>query len=175
MQLPGLLTNDRDPQQDPLLVYLESAPAHGSLHLGLEGGFRYYPDANFQGRDSFTYRVYDGVRSSNPARVWLNVKSSSRAPTARASLFRSRPRDSVISVSTPGILRTAKNAGGFFLTPSVVEYPTNGLLRLERNGSFVHYPDAGFTGTDSFKWKVNNDLQTSNTTTSVLNCNRCGR
>lgn len=172
--LPGLLKNDRDPQKDPLLVYLASAPAHGSLHLGLEGDFRYYPDVGFKGRDSFRYRVFDGIGSSKPARVWLNVKPSNKAPTARGSLFRSKPRASVINVPTPGLLRTAKNVGGFFLTPSIAEYPSHGLLRLEQNGSFIYYPDAGFKGIDSFSWKVTNDLQGSKPATSILNCGRCG-
>ena len=167
---PGLLRNDRDPQKDPLLVYLQQVPEHGSLHLGMEGDFRYYPDPNYEGRDSFTYRVYDGLRSSRPARVWLNVKASQKTPKARAHLFRQKPKDLVLSIPAPGLLKFAKDPGHFFLTPYIVEYPSQGLLRLDPNGSFVYYPEPGCSGSATFKWKASNDVADSNVATGTLKC-----
>jgi titin len=172
---PGLLRNDRDPQKDPLLVYLVELPAHGSLHLGIEGEFRYYPDANFQGRDSFTYAVYDGLTSSRPARVWLNVKASAKAPRTKASAFRKKPNETVLSVTAPGILKFATDPDGHFLTPFIVDYPTHGLLKMDQNGAFSYYPETGFKGIDTFTWKATDGLLDSNLGTAVLNCVSCNR
>src|SRR5439155_12992409 len=56
----GVLNNDTDADGDPLTASVVSGPSHGSLTFNTNGTFRYTPDANYNGPDSFTYTANDG-------------------------------------------------------------------------------------------------------------------
>lgn len=70
---PGVLTNDTDPDGDPLIALLESAPANGQLVLQPNGAFSYTPTPGFSGTVAFSYRASDGQSTSEPATVTLRV------------------------------------------------------------------------------------------------------
>jgi VCBS repeat-containing protein len=70
---PGVLTNDSDPDNDPITAVLVNSVANGSLTLNADGSFSYTPNAGFSGTDSFTYTVNDGVSNSNTATVTIAV------------------------------------------------------------------------------------------------------
>ena len=53
------------------------------LRMG-DGTFTYTPDANWNGLDSFTYKVNDGTADSNLATVHLTVTAVNDAPVANA-------------------------------------------------------------------------------------------
>jgi VCBS repeat-containing protein len=80
---PGILSNDTDPDGDPLTVVLETGPAEAvSFGLNANGSFTYTPRAGFLGVDSFTYRADDGQATSNLATVQIIVYAGNTAPTA---------------------------------------------------------------------------------------------
>src|SRR5437762_5105249 len=69
---PAVLANDSDADGDTLSVAaLVSGPAHGSLALNPNGALTYTPAANFNGTDSFTYKVNDGQGDNNVATATL--------------------------------------------------------------------------------------------------------
>jgi hypothetical protein len=54
----GVLVNDTDVEGDELTVTgVSGQPAHGELALNADGSFNYTPNADFNGTDSFTYKV----------------------------------------------------------------------------------------------------------------------
>ncbi|MFM9276809.1 Ig-like domain-containing protein [Paenibacillus jiagnxiensis] len=57
------------------LTYTVTQPSHGTLTLTDEhqGTFEYVPDADFTGRDSFTFKASDGALESETATVSINV------------------------------------------------------------------------------------------------------
>ncbi len=70
-----------DSQLKPLLLsHLADAPAHGAVTVNADGTFRYTPDLNYNGADSFTYRLSDGPVDSNLATVNLTVTPVNDAP-----------------------------------------------------------------------------------------------
>ncbi|PYB69568.1 beta strand repeat-containing protein, partial [Rhizobium wuzhouense] len=77
LQVPftnGVLLNDMDVDGDAINAMLETNPAHGTLSFTGAGTFLYTPDANYNGPDSFTYKVYDANGEfSNTATVTINV------------------------------------------------------------------------------------------------------
>jgi VCBS repeat-containing protein len=77
---PAVLGNDTDADPDTLVAELVAAPANGNLTLRANGSFTYTPNANFNGADSFTYRVNDGHVLSNVANVSLNISAVNDAP-----------------------------------------------------------------------------------------------
>jgi hypothetical protein len=85
---PGLLANDIDVDGDALTIELLSEPSSGTLVLGSGGAFTYTPVAGFNGSDSFTYRISDGMLTSAPATVTLRV---GRAYVVMGPLMIGRP------------------------------------------------------------------------------------
>ena len=51
-------------------------PANGTLTLNSDGSFTYTPNTSFTGPDSFTYTVSDGVYTSAPVTVDINVDNT---------------------------------------------------------------------------------------------------
>jgi ELWxxDGT repeat protein len=69
----NVLTNDRDPNGNPLTAALVTGPSKGTLTLNANGTFTYRPNAGFIGTDTFTYRASDGALQSTPATVTITV------------------------------------------------------------------------------------------------------
>lgn len=70
---PGVITNDTDPEGDPLTVVVVDNPTHGSVTLNVDGSFDYTPISSYFGSDSFTYKANDGHSDSNTATVNITV------------------------------------------------------------------------------------------------------
>ena len=74
VDLPGVLANDTDPDEDSLTAILVDPSSPGSvLDLAPDGSFEYEPPEGFEGTDSFTYRAFDGTEYSNVAVVEIDV------------------------------------------------------------------------------------------------------
>jgi len=67
----GDLGSDFD--NDPLTFILVTQAAHGTVTLNADGTFRYVPDNDYEGDDSFTYKANDGTDDSNIATVTITV------------------------------------------------------------------------------------------------------
>jgi VCBS repeat-containing protein len=70
---PGVVANDSDIDDTDLTATVVSGPAHGTLTLAPDGAFTYTPAPDYEGPDSFTYTVSDGVATSNVATVTIAV------------------------------------------------------------------------------------------------------
>jgi VCBS repeat-containing protein len=71
----GVLSGTSDPDCNAALAAaLVSGPSHGSLNLKGDGSFTYTPDANYNGPDSFTFRVSDGQVASAVATARITVR-----------------------------------------------------------------------------------------------------
>ena len=76
----GVLSNDSDPDADPLTAVLDAGPSSGALTLNADGSFTYTPNANFNGSDQFTYHASDGTASSSTVAVSITVDPVNDAP-----------------------------------------------------------------------------------------------
>ena len=151
---PGVLGNDVDVDGDPLTAILVTAPTRGTLVLNANGGFTYLPAANYNGPDSFTYRVSDGGRvNSNTVTVALTVVPVNDAPVAVADAV-TAARDTVLNIAAPGVLGNDTDIDGDPLTAVIGTAPANGRVALNAAGSFSYTPNAGFVGTDSFTYRA---------------------
>lgn len=74
-QTIAVLSNDSDPDSDPLKVTWASDPAHGSVTVNADGTITYTPDPNYSGTDSFTYQIYDGQGGYDTATVTIDVSA----------------------------------------------------------------------------------------------------
>ena len=71
-----------DVDGDSLIYSVVSGPAHGTVAMNADGSFSYNPDVNYNGTDSFTYKVNDGIVDSNVATVSIMVTAVNDAPVA---------------------------------------------------------------------------------------------
>jgi CSLREA domain-containing protein len=187
---PGVLGNDTDIDSDTLVAELVSNPANGSLTLNANGSFTYTPQANFNGADSFSYRVGDGKTHSSPATVTLTVNPFNDAPVNNVpgaqttienrSLSFSAANGNSLSVTdvdagtgavrltlsaTSGVVTLARTGG---LTFNVGDGTTDSTMTF--NGTLASInaaldglsftPATGFSGTASLQLNVNDQGNT---------------
>ncbi|WP_213879329.1 Ig-like domain-containing protein [Pseudomonas sp. dw_358] len=84
----NVLSNDSDPDGDTLSVDTTpvQGPAHGLLVLNANGTFTYTPNANYNGADSFSYRVLDTDGGSAVATVSIAISAVNDAPTTSGTI-----------------------------------------------------------------------------------------
>jgi uncharacterized repeat protein (TIGR01451 family) len=151
---PGVLTNDSDPEGNPITAAVVTNPAHGSLSLNANGSFTYTPTANYFGADSFVYRVSDGVNQSGNVTVSLTVTGTPDAPVGTADSYTVAEDGTLVRNALQGVLANDTDADGDTLTAAEVTGPSHGTLTLNANGSFTYTPTADYNGPDSFTYNV---------------------
>ncbi len=144
-----------------------AAPQHGSLSSFnvLTGAFTYTPAANFNGADSFTFSVSDGVNISNTATESVTVNPVNDAPVA-VNDAGSTAEDTVLNGSS--VLANDSDVDGDTLTAVFVAGPSHGQLTLNTDGTYTYTPDANYNGADSFTYKANDVQADSNVATVSL-------
>lgn len=176
----GLIRNaagsDSDPEGGAVTVVLSSvtAPANGSVTVNADGSFTYTPTPGFAGTDSFSYTVTDGTLVSNVATVSIVVPAP---PTAVNDTY-STLSNTLLTVPVYGGLLTndidPRGLSLSILAGSVVG-PSHGTLVMLTGGAFTYLPALGYTGTDSFTYRVTNGQYTSTPATvtiSIVTSNR---
>ena len=67
-----------DPDDDILKFVLATKPSHGRIvqFSSLAGTLAYIPDANYHGKDKFTFKVHDGTVFSKDAKVSIKIENN---------------------------------------------------------------------------------------------------
>ncbi len=150
------------------LTYSKVADAlHGTVTIQSSGSFSYAPTtANYNGADSFSYKVNDGSLDSAVKDVNITVTSVNDAPVATFDSFATNE-----DTNFTGTL-TATDVDGDTLTYAKVGNVSHGTLTVNENGSFVYSPTANYNGTDSFTYQAkdgNNSLSSAKTVSITIN------
>jgi large repetitive protein len=96
----AVLTNDRDPDGDPLSVISATSP-NGTVVINSDGTITYTPNANFNGTDTITYTISDGQGGTSTATVTVTVAAVNDAPVVENPLAdRNNPDGAMVSVPT---------------------------------------------------------------------------
>ncbi|MEM1429324.1 MAG: Ig-like domain-containing protein [Pseudomonadota bacterium] len=139
-----------------LTFALAEGARNGQVLLSDDGFFRYTPDPDFAGTDSFTYTVTDATGASDTGTITVSVAAVNDAPTA-APLALSVEEDG----SGSGRLAGA-DVDSATLRYMLVEGPENGTLTLDAaTGAFTYTPDADFAGGDAFSYRVTDGAASS--------------
>jgi N-acetylneuraminic acid mutarotase len=164
---PGILSNDLDPEGDPLMAVLVNNPSNGTLALNGDGSFIYIPGANFSGSDGFTYYSSDGSLNSDETTVTITVNPVNDAPVATADQYITTVNTS-LTVAAPGLLANDQDADGQPLVVSLASESTYGVTIVNSDGSFTYTPDPGFAGADSFTYLVSDNAGGTGTATVTI-------
>ncbi len=148
----GLLANDQDLDSTALAIVLVTPPAQGALALGEGGAFTYTPGGDFNGADSFTYRVSDGALESSEVTVGLTVNPVNDAPVASGESYTFDEDEAGTVGFTEGVLANDSDVESTALTVSLVGDVSYGTLTLSSDGSFTYAPDPDYFGDDSFSY-----------------------
>jgi VCBS repeat-containing protein len=146
----AVLANDTDVDDATLSASLVSNPSHGSLTLSSDGTFKYTPQADFNGLDSFIYRASDAMGAYNEATVRLTVAAMNDAPAGNPDTF-GGPEDTVVGGN---VLGNDTDIDGPPLSASLAAGPAHGEVVLNGDGSFTYTPHPDFHGSDGFTYIV---------------------
>jgi hypothetical protein len=95
-----------------------------------------------------------GTPASSPEAPSSTVTiGSADQPTAVADTF-STPKDSTLTVASPGVLENDSDPNGDSLSASLISDVSSGALSLGEDGSFEYVPDPEFEGIDQFTYEV---------------------
>ena len=161
---PGVLVNDSDPEGHSLTPTLLTTPAQGVFSAIAGGGFTYQPPAGFSGQVSFTYKVSDGHSDSATATGIITVNAVNHAPVAQDDAY-AMNAGLTLNVPPAGLLTNDSDPDGDALSVILSGPPMHGLLANDGMGGFQYSPEFGFTGVDSFTYKVSDgSLESSDAT-----------
>ncbi len=127
-------------------------------------------DANGTGYTSFTFSVRDGgsLYDSASNTITFDVTPVNDAPIAGDDSYTVQ-EDGTLTVNVAaGLLATDMEIDGDVSSVVLVTGSSNGTLNLNADGSFVYTPNANFSGTDTFTYKVNDGTTESNVATVTL-------
>ena len=136
-----------DVEGNPLTYSVVTNPAHGTL-CGTAPNLTYTPAANYNGSDSFTFKVYDGTVDSAAATVSITVSTVNDPPVANAQAM-TTAEDTAKAITLSG-----SDVEGNPLTYSVVTNPAHGTLSGTAP-NLTYTPATNYNGSDSFTFKVN--------------------
>lgn len=173
-----VLQNDLDDDSIllPSTVSLETQPSNGSVDLeSVTGRFTYTPELNFNGSDSFTYRVTDAgtplPETFAIATVTITVIAINDAPnTVTDTVSLDEDTFTVIPV-----LANDSDVDGNLTPSSVVisSAPAKGTTEIDpATGNITYTPSLNLNGPDTFTYQVTDDggpglLRTSTGTVNI--------
>ncbi|PIK15680.1 tandem-95 repeat protein [Halobacteriovorax sp. JY17] len=130
----------------------------------------YTPDSDFNGSDSFTYRVYDSIaESANVATITFNTSAVNDAPTLAATQAISTDEDTPVTFD----LNLGSDIDSATLSYIKVSDPAQGTLSCVggTSRSCTYTPAANDYGVRTFTYKVNDGTLDSNTSTVSITIN----
>ena len=142
---------------DSLTYSLATSPGHGTL-TGTPPNVTYTPASNYNGSDSFTFKVNDGHVDSTPATVSITISAGNHAPVANAQAV------TTAEDTSTAITLTGSDVDSDPLTYSVFTSPNHGTLSGAAP-NLTYTPAANYRGSDSFTFKVNDGKVDSATAT----------
>jgi large repetitive protein len=126
----------------------------------------YIPNPNFFGQDSICVRVCDQTGLCTNVKVPVTVVNRNDAPIAIGDI-----NITTVNVTVGGnVLINDSDPDNDPMTVTLVTGTLNGVLILNPNGTYSYKPNPGFTGTDTFKYKVcdNGNPQLCSQATAII-------
>ncbi len=164
---PGVLANDVfNPGSSAVEVLF--GPWQGTLVLNtVTGAFEYRPHPNWNGTDTFLYRLTDSGVLSNIVVVTINVTPVNDAPVAVDDTATTQ-QDTTLTVAAPGVLGNDTDVDHDSLVATLSVGPAHGAVNLNTDGSYTYRPAPSWNGTDTFSYRAFDGALYSNTATVTI-------
>lgn len=161
----GITLTGSDPEHKALRFEVLNGPSHGILS-GNGAKRLYTPTTNFNGNDSFTFRVSDGKLVSTTATVSITVVATpNTAPTARRAIVNTAVNTAAVITLHGADVNGCANTSHSFTVTSTPHFGTlnatsgsatcvNGQL----TATVTYAPNANFDGADFFHFRFNDGV-----------------
>ncbi len=147
-----------DADNDSLKFIIGDKPKHGIITcdagFDTNGNFMYTPNPNFEGVDTFTFKLNDGKTDSTPATVAINVRPN-RLPVAESQSV-TTPEDTPTEIILKGSDLDLDK-----LSFIMVSETSHGSLKGTAP-NLTYIPEKNFSGSDGFSFKVSDGTVNSN-------------
>jgi hypothetical protein len=161
-----VLTGSDPDEGDELTFSVATGPSHGTLS-GTAPSLTYQPAANYNGADSFTFTVSDGMATSAPAAVSISVTPVNDAPVANPQSVATQ-QNTAVAITLAG-----SDVDGDALTYAVATWPVAGVLSGAAP-ALTYTPNSGYTGSDSFTFTASDGTLASDPATVSITVNPAG-
>ncbi len=162
-----------DGDLDPIAFSIVNGPANGSLS-GSGSNLVYTPNLNFNGTDSFTFKVNDGKADSTPATVNITITAVDDAPTLDLILNHATSEDGpAITKTLTGISSGAANEGdnitvtAVSTNPALIPNPTITYTSPDTMGSLTFHALTNANGIATITVTVSDGTLSSSRTFNV--------
>jgi outer membrane protein assembly factor BamB len=167
---PGILSNDINPNGsiEQLTVIGVTNPLHGELNLKTNGSFKYTPDDDYNGVDTWSYVAFDGIYSSNDTVVYITVLPVNDPPVASNDVV-STQKNTLVEINV--IANDIDIDGSIvFSTLDIISNVTHGHLQIHTTEEIIEYdPTENYIGIDTFQYTIrDNTGALSNTATVTI-------
>ena len=156
----GIVLSGSDPDEDVLTYFVLTQPSNGTLS-GTAPNLIYAPSEDFNGLDSFTYKVNDGELDSDVATVAITITPLNDKPEAVAQAL-TTPEDTALNITLAG-----SDPDGSAVNYIIVDQPANGTLSGDVP-NVIYTPSINYNGPDSFTYKVNDGELDSDVVTVAI-------
>ena len=153
-----------DVDGDELTFSLITAPQHGAAVITTTGNLTYTPTADFNGNDTLTVQVSDGLINTT-ATINVNIIAVNDAgpvftngQTQNLSTNEDQPLSAQIA---------ATDVDGDELTFSLITTPQHGAAVITTTGSLTYTPTADFNGDDTLTIQISDGLINTTATINV--------
>ncbi|MBP9779339.1 tandem-95 repeat protein [Candidatus Gracilibacteria bacterium] len=142
-----------DVDATPLTFILGTDVSNGVLHLGSTGAFVYTPNQDYNGLDSFTIQVTDGVFSSSFEEISLTILPVNDAPVIGHDTG-SGVEDTILVLT--GLLDNDSDIddGDTFALSSILTQGTKGTATISGSTMIIYTPIQDTCGLDTFTYQI---------------------
>jgi Bacterial Ig domain/Bacterial Ig-like domain/FG-GAP-like repeat/FG-GAP repeat len=160
------LSNDTDTDGDKFhLIDLDTTTAAGgSASFDQAGNVLYTPPNGFHGADSVQYTIADDLGVTSSATFHIQVDGSPVVVNETYAIVKGRH----LTVPAGALLANDFDPEGANLKITQGSDVQNGQLYFHTDGSFDYQPNPGFTGIDSFTYRVDDSYSLTSGTVSVV-------
>ncbi|MBC7973682.1 MAG: tandem-95 repeat protein, partial [Myxococcales bacterium] len=162
----NVVANDTDADGDTLSITSVTQPAQGAVTILDTRRVSYQPALDYNGADSFTYTISDGLGGTATATVSVIVTSVDDPPVAAGDAA-SVAEDS--SVTFDVVANDSDIDEGDELTLFSVTTPAHGTASITSEHRVTYTPAANYGGGDTFSYTVRDGSGASDTATVTIN------
>jgi hypothetical protein len=143
-----VLANDRDVDGDELTIKPDP-PTHGTLEVNKDGSLTYQPHPDFNGDDTFLYRVSDGRGAPAVARVEIKVRPVNDNPVAEDD-------GAAATTGVPAVIDVLSNDQDVDEDSLTVAVATalHGDVHINPDGTLTYTSNPLFIGEDTISYTI---------------------
>lgn len=166
----NVLANDSDVDGDVLTVTSVAGALNGSVVINVDNTLIYTPNVDYNGSETLSYTIDDGNGGVVTEYVHITINPVNDAPVAQDDVFEG---DQDINI-TGNLLSDNGNGadsdpdGDIIAVVAQNITTANGAVVISTNGNFIYTPNAGYFGTDSFSYTLEDGQGGVNTATANI-------